>query len=80
MDCGLPDPYNGDGDGIGSCECPRCEWCGAAPLECSCESDDDYLPDWPDDVIVEQPVATVRTVLDEPTYDEIAAKKRRDDV
>jgi hypothetical protein len=20
-DCGLPDPYNGDGDGIGSCRC-----------------------------------------------------------
>ena len=27
--CGLPDPYRGQGDGIGSCDCPRCD-CGAA--------------------------------------------------
>lgn len=35
-DCRLPDPYNGAGDGIGSCECPRCEDCGARPLRCDC--------------------------------------------
>jgi hypothetical protein len=27
VECGLPDPYHGDGDGIGSCDCPRCD-CG----------------------------------------------------
>ena len=35
-DCRLPDPYNGQGDGIGSCECPRCEHCGGGPLRCDC--------------------------------------------
>lgn len=46
--CGLPDPYRGQGDGIGSCDCPRCP-CGAAALSqfCTCERDDD--PGWPDD-------------------------------
>ena len=39
--CGLPDPYNGDGDGIGSCECPRCE-CGAAADSQFCSCPDDY--------------------------------------
>ena len=41
--CLLPDPYDGDGDGIGSCDCPRCE-CGAAygSVFCSCPLDDDY--------------------------------------
>lgn len=43
LECGLPDPYDGWGDGIGSCECPRCEYCGAPP-GCDC-SDDDY--GWP---------------------------------
>ena len=28
VECCLPDPYHGDGDGIGSCMCPRCESCG----------------------------------------------------
>lgn len=37
LTCNLPDPYNGDGDGIGSCECPRCDTCGSAPLTCECE-------------------------------------------
>jgi hypothetical protein len=49
MDCGLPDPYHGDGDGIGSCECPRCEWCGAAPETCDCEraAEYEYSQDFP---------------------------------
>lgn len=43
-DCRLPDPYHGQGDGIGSCECPRCERCGGRPLRCNCSDydDDDY--------------------------------------
>ena len=43
-DCRLVDPYNGQGDGIGSCECPRCEHCGGRPLRCDC-SDEDVLTD-----------------------------------
>ena len=46
FECGLPDPYNGGGDGIGSCECPRCEYCGWPPGVCNC-SDDDY--GWPEE-------------------------------
>jgi hypothetical protein len=46
--CGLPDPYNGYGDGIGSCDCPRCE-CGSAAhsVFCTCPPDDycDYYDD-----------------------------------
>lgn len=36
--CGLPDPYRGHGDGIGSCDCPRCD-CGTARSSsfCSCD-------------------------------------------
>lgn len=49
MECGLPDPYNGGGDGIGSCECPRCECCGGAPDDdCRCNQsweDVSYLYD-----------------------------------
>lgn len=41
--CGLPDQYRGQGDGIGSCDCPRCECCEAAPDECDCAQDTDYL-------------------------------------
>lgn len=40
--CSLPDAYDGQGDGIGSCECERCEYCGGPPLMCSCESDAEY--------------------------------------
>ncbi|MEU7904139.1 hypothetical protein [Actinoplanes sp. NPDC049118] len=40
FDCGLPDTYDGQGDGIGSCECPRCERCGSGP-GCDCRWDDD---------------------------------------
>lgn len=43
--CGLPDPYRGRGDGVGSCDCPRCD-CGAArgSFLCGCPSDE-----WPYD-------------------------------
>jgi len=47
FDCNLPDPYNGAGDGIGSCDCPRCDRCGAAPGGCS--HDDTY--DLDDEII-----------------------------
>jgi hypothetical protein len=42
--CGLPDSYRGQGDGIGSCDCPRCYCCGAGPQDCYCSQDwdDDY--------------------------------------
>lgn len=48
--CGLPDPYSGGGDGVGSCDCERCP-CGLAPCDpaCACDEDDDDYPDWPDD-------------------------------
>lgn len=40
FNCGLPDPYRGQGDGIGSCDCPRCAYgCGAGPQECDCYRD-----------------------------------------
>ncbi|MBM7788877.1 hypothetical protein [Tenggerimyces flavus] len=47
--CGLPDPYNGSGDGIGSCDCPRCE-CGEAHFSslCSCPTGDE-IEGWEDD-------------------------------
>jgi hypothetical protein len=35
-DCGLPDYHRGHGDGIGSCDCPRCQGCGAGPEQCDC--------------------------------------------
>ncbi|MGW3608963.1 hypothetical protein ACWD6N_03590 [Micromonospora sp. NPDC005163] len=68
--CGLPDSYRGQGDGIGSCDCPRCD-CGSArgSYLCDCPPDDcrDHLccggcadddgEPWPDDVI--RPVVTV---------------------
>lgn len=40
--CGLPDPFGGAGDGIGSCDCSRCE-CGAALWSslCSCPPPDE---------------------------------------
>lgn len=43
--CGLPDPYCGNGDGIGSCDCPRCDCCLAGPEECDCRMDWDEDPD-----------------------------------
>ena len=44
--CGLPDLHNGQGDGIGSCDCPRCE-CGAAAWSvlCVCPTEED--DQWP---------------------------------
>ena len=41
--CSLPDPYAGQGDGIGSCDCPRCEGCGAPMWSalCICPPDDE---------------------------------------
>jgi hypothetical protein len=40
--CRLPDPYNGGGDGIGSCDCPRCDGGEAAHWStlCTCPDDD----------------------------------------
>ncbi|SCL16415.1 hypothetical protein GA0074692_0024 [Micromonospora pallida] len=39
--CGLPDPYAGQGDGIGSCDCPRCDHgCGVARGSYLCSGDD----------------------------------------
>jgi hypothetical protein len=45
--CSLPDLHNGYGDGIGSCDCPRCE-CGVAEWSdlCTCPPDDDNP--WPE--------------------------------
>jgi hypothetical protein len=47
--CGLPDNYGGQGDGIGSCECSRCECCAGAPYECECGREFDPLYDDPDE-------------------------------
>lgn len=47
--CGLPDWYRGNGDGIGSCECSRCDCCGAGPDDCECGRDYDELYDDPDE-------------------------------
>lgn len=53
LDCGLPDLHRGQGDGIGSCECPRCEDCGAGPQECGHVAGDDCIGDvvWPVETI-----------------------------
>jgi hypothetical protein len=47
--CHLPDPYGGGGDGIGSCDCPRCGGGEAADgsVFCDCPLDDEY--DWRDE-------------------------------
>ena len=57
--CGLPDLYGGQGDGIGSCECSRCDGGEAADSSvlCICTPDDDEYatlqaaadldPNWP---------------------------------
>ena len=50
--CGLPDRYNGRGDGIGSCDCPRCEGgCGVAAWSalCSCPPEDYGDFEWGDE-------------------------------
>jgi len=40
--CGLPDTYYGQGDGIGSCDCARCD-CGVAVWSalCTCPPEDE---------------------------------------
>lgn len=53
--CGLPDIHNGQGDGIGSCDCPRCEGgCGVAAGSdlCTCPAYDptDETDYWDDDL------------------------------
>jgi hypothetical protein len=55
VECHLPDTYAGDGDGVGSCMCPRCESCGecrhcADALDLhSCAEDQDWDDqDWDD--------------------------------
>ncbi|HEY9367545.1 hypothetical protein [Streptomyces sp.] len=60
--CGLPDTYRGLGDGIGSCDCTRCD-CGAAwgSSWCTCVPED-WDDDWDDD---EMP--TYRSTEDVPT-------------
>lgn len=53
-ECNLPDPYGGEGDGIGSCDCPRCPACGEPDPAgfhndgTTCDGDDLGIPDWPD--------------------------------
>jgi hypothetical protein len=45
--CTLPDPYNGAGDGIGSCDCPRGD-CGEpdGSVFCTCPTEDDGPACW----------------------------------
>lgn len=45
--CGLPDPYDGTGDGIGSCGCPRCDGgeAAASSVLCTCPPDDYFDSD-----------------------------------
>lgn len=38
-ECRLPDPANGDGDGVDTCRCDRCVWCSHGPQQCDCEVD-----------------------------------------
>jgi len=47
--CGLPDPYDGGGDGIGSCECPRCDGGEAAASSVLCVCPPDDIDGYPDD-------------------------------
>lgn len=66
-ECNLPDPYGGDGDGIGSCRCPRAA-CGCSPTDVEldlCRHGDDELPDWPDDD-PPRPVATINVKGERP--------------
>lgn len=41
-ECNLPDYYNGQGDGIGSCDCPRKECCNEVAYFCTCATDEDW--------------------------------------
>jgi hypothetical protein len=45
--CNLPDLHHGYGDGIGSCDCPRCE-CGVAEWSDLCTCPPDGGEFWPD--------------------------------
>lgn len=47
--CGLPDLHQGQGDGIGSCYCPRCD-CGAARGSYLCDCPPDEPDDWSDGI------------------------------
>lgn len=53
VECCLPDFYGGHGDGIGSCDCPRCECgneCGACSDAlglCYCETEEDVMEEEP---------------------------------
>lgn len=54
--CLLPDPYQGQGDGLSSCDCPRCEGgCGLADGSglCTCPGESPDLPPWPPGTILE---------------------------
>lgn len=66
--CGLPDPYNGGGDGVGSCECPRCDGGEAASSSvlCICPPDDidGYWDD--DDFLAYLPEGRVQDMLHNP--------------
>lgn len=44
--CGLHDSYRGQGDGIGSCDCPRCQCCGRGPSD-DCDCSQDWNDRWP---------------------------------
>ncbi len=48
--CNLPDPYNGTGDGYGSCACPRGD-CGVPDwsMFCTCPTEDDGPACWEPD-------------------------------
>lgn len=50
FDCGLPDNYRGQGDGIGSCDCHGCDRCAGRPGDCVCDHYDDpyecYDDEW----------------------------------
>lgn len=56
LSCQLSDPYHGDGDGIGSCDCIRCDCCGAGPQLCDCGKDWDGDPDEGWDTERDQPM------------------------
>jgi hypothetical protein len=48
--CGLED-RGGYGDGLGTCDCPHCEWCGHrwGSSITTCECDDVEPFDWGDE-------------------------------
>ncbi|GAA3223088.1 hypothetical protein [Actinocorallia longicatena] len=67
--CGLPDPYDGQGDDIGSCGCPRCD-CGAGPagssIACLCDfPGEDYYDDEDEEYV--RPITDLSLPPFEPT-------------